>query len=178
MSAALYGLLAEFASADDLLDAVRRARAVNGHARLDAYSPFPVDGLAEALGARRCNVPLWMLLGALIGGLGTYALEWFSAVVNYPLDVGGRPYASWPAFLPAALEITLLGAALGGVISMFAGSGLPRLHHPLFAMAAFSAASNDRFFLVWRAQGAGFDAAAAREFLEALAPLNLSEVPA
>lgn len=178
MSGALYGLLAEFATAEQLLAAVSRARTQPSSGGIEAYSPFPIEGLAEALGARANSVPLWMLLGALAGGIGTYALEWYSAVLDYPLNVGGRPYASWPAFLPPALEITLLGAALGGVIAMLAASGLPRLHHPLFGVAAFTRASNDRFFLLLRAQGASFDAAAVRSFLESLAPLSISEVTA
>ncbi len=178
MSAALYGLLAEFATADALLEAASRARTQFLAGSVEAYSPFPIDGLSEALGLRADSVPRWMLLGALLGGLGTYALEWYSAVFDYPLNVGGRPFASWPAFLPPALEITLLGAALAGVIAMLAGSGLPRLHHPLFGVAAFTRASNDRFFLLLRAQQASFDAVAARRFLESLGPLTISEVPA
>jgi Protein of unknown function (DUF3341) len=178
VSAQLYGLLAEFATAEELIDAVSRARGQPFAAAIEAYSPFPIDGLAEALGSRAGSVPRWMLLGALVGGIGTYALEWYSAVLAYPLNVGGRPLASWPAFLPPALEITLLGAALAGVIAMLAGNGLPRVRHPLFDVAAFARASSDRFFLLVRAKGARFDAAAARTFLESLAPLAISEVPA
>lgn len=178
MSAALHGLLAEFATADELLDAVSRALAQPFAGGVEAYSPFPIDGLAEALGSHADSVPRWMLLGALIGGVVTYAIEWYSAVFAYPLNVGGRPLASWPAFLPPALEFTLLGAALAGVIAMLAGNRLPRVRHPLFEMAAFTRASSDRFFLLLRAQDTGFDAAAARGFLESLAPLAISEVPA
>ena len=174
----LYGLLAEFADAEQLLAAVRRARVQTHGATIEAYSPFPIDGLTEALGPRSDRVPLWTLLGAIAGGVGTYALEWYAAVFDYPLNVGGRPLASWPAFLPPALEMTLLGAALAGVIAMLVGNGLPRLHHPLFAVQEFERASNDRFFLLWRAQPEGFDAHSAREFLATLAPLTIIEVPA
>ncbi len=170
-----YGLLAEFTGAQELLQAATRARALPFVGALEAYSPFPVAGLTEALGSRPDAVPRFMLLGALVGGVGTYAIQWYSAVVDFPINVGGRPLASWPAFVPAALEITLLGAAVAGVIAMLLGNGLPRLHHPLFAVPAFSRASNDRFFLLLRA-GAGFDPAAARRFLESLAPVSLTEV--
>lgn len=174
----VHGLLAEFASADELIAAVTRARAQPLAVTVEAYSPFPIEGLADVLGSHADHVPRYMLLGALVGGVGTYALQWYSAVVDYPLNIGGRPLASWPAFLPPAIEITLLGAALAGVIAMLVGNGLPRLHHPLFGVPAFERASNDRFFLLLRAGAASFDAAAARSFLETLAPLTISEVPA
>lgn len=172
----LYGLLAEFATADQLIEAVTCARAGAGDAIVEAYSPLPIEGLDEARGAPTDRVPLFVLLGAIVGGLGTYALEWYSAVFDYPINVGGRPPASWPAFLPPAIEMTLLGATLAGVLAMLLGNGLPRLNHPLFGVPSFERASNDRFFLLLRAQGAAFDAAAARSVLEALAPLAISEV--
>lgn len=174
----LHGLLAEFADADRLLAAAVRARGA-GHGRaLEAYSPFPIEGLEEALGVGDTDrVPLFTLLGALVGGLGTFALECYAAVLNYPLNVGGRPLLSWPAFLPPAIEMALLGAALGGVLAMLIGNGLPRLHHPLFAAAAFERVSMDRFFLLWRADRAGFEARTARAFLETLSPLSITEVP-
>ncbi len=171
-----YGLLAEFGGADELVQAVLRTRAQALGGLLEAYSPFPIAGLAAALGSRRDAVPPWMLLGGLIGGLGTYAVEWYSAVLDFPINVGGRPLASWPAFVPPALEMTLLGAALAGVTAMLVGNGLPRLHHPLFGVAAFARASDDRFFLLLRPAAADFDPAAARRFLESLAPLSLNEV--
>jgi hypothetical protein len=171
-----HALLAEFASAGQLIDAVRRARAER-YGAIEAYSPFPIEGLADALGKTRDRVPLLMLLGAIAGGVGTFALEWYSAVFDYPLNIGGRPTGSWQAFLPPAIEMTVLGAALFGVIAMLVGNGLPRLHHPLFGAAAFERASDDRFFLLLRADDPHFDAARAREFLDALAPLTISEVP-
>ncbi len=174
----LYGLLAEFAGAEQLLAAAVRVRAASGDARIEAFSPFPIEGLAEALGMRGDRVPLWMLLGALAGGLGTYALECYAAVIDYPINVGGRPLLSWPAFLPPAIEMTLLGAALLGVLAMLVGNGLPRLHHPLFDVPAFDRASADRFFLLLRANHAGFDEVLAWALLESLSPLTISEVPA
>jgi hypothetical protein len=173
-----YGLLAEFATADELLNAASRARQARHRCLIEAYSPFPIEGLDEALGHPRDNIPAFMLLGAILGGAGTFVLEWYSAVFNYPINVGGRPTDSWPAFLPAAIEMTVLGAALLGVIAMLIGNGLPRLHHPLFGVAAFQRASTDRFFLLLRADDPCFDAQAAHDFLQALAPLTISEVPA
>lgn len=175
--ARLAGLLAEFSSAEQLLAAVGRARAAGFNA-LEAYSPFPVEGIADALGYRRNLVPLFMLLGAIVGGVGTFALEWYSAVFNFPLNVGGRPLGSWPAFLPPAIEMTLLWAAVCGVLAMLIGNRLPQLHHPLFGVRAFERASNDRFFMLLRATGPGFETERAREFLATLAPLSVSEVPA
>lgn len=174
----LHGLLAEFATADELLLAAQRVSTESKYGPWEAYSPFPIPGLAEALGTSSSDpVPFWMLLGALAGGVGTFALEWYAAVWDYPINVGGRPPGSWQAFLPAAIEMAVLGAALLGVIAMLLDNGLPRLHHPLFGVAPFSAASNDRFFLLLRATDASFDAQRAREFLQLLRPRTINEVP-
>jgi hypothetical protein len=175
----LYGVLAEFASAEQLLAAVARARTETRHAILEAYSPLPVEGLVEALGPRKPDrIPFWTLLGAIAGGAGTFALEWYAAVWNYPINVGGRPTGSWPAFLPPAIEMAVLGAAVFGVLAMFIGNGLPRWHHPLFEVESFGRASNDRFFLLLRAIDPAFDAQRAREFLQTLTPLTIREVQA
>jgi len=174
----LYGVLAEFTSAEQLLAAAVRARTETRHAILEAYSPLPVDGLVEALGPRKPDrIPFWMLLGAIAGGAGTFALEWYSAVWNYPINVGGRPTGSWPAFLPPAIEMAVLGAAFFGVLAMLIGNGLPRWHHPLFAIKSFERATDDRFFLLIRAIDPAFDAQHAREFLQTLTPLTIREVP-
>lgn len=173
----LHGVLAEFASAEQLLAAVARARTQTRHAILEAYSPLPVEGLIEALGPRKTDrIPFWMLLGAIVGGAGTFALEWYAAVWNYPLNIGGRPTGSWPAFLPPAIEMAVLGAAVFGVLAMLLGNGLPRWHHPLFEVESFGRASSDRFFLLLRAIDPAFDARHAREFLQTLAPLAIQEV--
>lgn len=171
-----YGVLAEFAHPHELLEAATRARVQFARGIIEAYSPFPIAGLANALGMRSDSVPRYMLLGALLGGAGTYGLEWYSAVVDYPLNIGGRPLDSWPAFIAPAIEITLLGAAVAGVIAMLAGNGLPRLHHPLFDLPAFARASSDRFFLLLRSGASDFDEAAARRFLDSLGPLCVHEV--
>jgi len=174
----LFGVLAEFASAEQLLVAVARARTETNHAVLEAYSPLPIEGLVEALGARgRDRIPFWMLLGGIVGGAGTFALEWYSAVWNYPINVGGRPTGSWPAFLPPAIEMSVLGAAIFGVIAMLISNGLPRWHHPLFAVKSFDRVTNDRFYLLVRAADPDFNAHRAREFLQTLTPLAIEEVP-
>lgn len=171
----LHGLLAEFADAAQLRGAALRARHEH-YSAIEAYSPFPVQGLDEALGHPRTRVPLAVLIGGLLGGFSTFALEWYSAVIDYPIDVGGRPPDSWQAFLPPAIEMTVLWAAAFGVLALLLGSGLPRLHHPLFGVPAFERASNDRFFLLLRADDPHFDSRRTREFLDTLSPLAVSEV--
>lgn len=177
MSEAFYGLMAEFDDADALLAAASRVRQEMPTALLEAYSPFPITGLDELLGGRIDRIPAWTLLGGLLGGLGTFAIEWYSAVVDYPIQVGGRPAASWQAFLPPAIEMTILGAALFGVLAMLVASRLPMVRHPLFAVPAFERASSDRFFLLIRGLGAHFDEQQARAALETLAALAVWDVP-
>jgi hypothetical protein len=177
MSAALYGLLAEFPSAESLCAAARHARA-HGYTRAEAYSPFVIDGLDEVLGGERNWVAPATLLGALAGGAGTYFLQWYAAVVDYPINVGGRPLHSWPAFIPATFELTILGAALAAVAVMLVQSGLPRLHHPLFEVEEFELASRNRFFLCLPAHDPVFAPGPARALLDELQPMLLREVPA
>ena len=169
------GWLARFDGADALLLAVRELRGA-GYTQMEAYTPYPVDGLAAALGPMRNRIPLLVLLGGLCGGCGTLFLQWYAAVVDYPIDVGGRPDASWPAFIPAALEMTILFAALFGIVGMLVANGLPRLNHPLFDVARFDAASRDGFFLWLRAGDPRFDVQRAYADLERLAPMAIDEV--
>ena len=172
-----YGLMAELASADALVAAATRAR----EARLggiEAYSPFPVEGLADALAMPPSRVPLATLLGGIAGGAGGWFLQWYSAVIDYPINAGGRPLDSWPAFIPVVFETTVLGAALAAVLAMIVGNGLPRLRHPVFDAPGFELASRNRFFLCLRADAPHWDAAAARAFLAKLEPLRIVEVPA
>jgi hypothetical protein len=169
------GLLAEFTQADQLRDGARHARE-EGFTVMEAYSPMPVEGLAEIVHTRGTHVPFWMLLGAIGGGGFTYWLEWYSAAVDYPINVGGRPPFSWPAFIPPALEMTILWAVLLGVAALLVGSRLPMLHHPLFDIRAFDRASSDRFFLLLRAEDPQFDLQRTHAFLTALSPLTISEV--
>lgn len=177
MSARLHGLLAEFADAGQLTGAALRARR-EGYGALEAYSPYAIDGLAEALHPRKVHVPFWTLVGGILGGGTMYLVEWYSAAIDYPIDVGGRPPFSWPAFFPPAFEMTLLWAAVFGVLAMLIGNGLPRLYHPLFGVPAFERGSSDRFLLLLRADDPRFDLQRSSAFLQTLAPLSVSEVPA
>jgi hypothetical protein len=174
---ALYGMLAEFPTADALCAAVRAARA-DGYEEVEAYSPFAIDGLGEQTGLRRNHVALVTLLGGVVGGAGTYFLQWYSAVIDYPLNIGGRPLHSWPSFIPATFEITILGAAVAAVFGMLLMNGLPRLHHPLFEIEEFELASRNRFFLCLPARDSVFVPARAKALLAGLDPLLVLEVPA
>ncbi|MFC5550377.1 DUF3341 domain-containing protein [Massilia aerilata] len=177
MSAPCYGLLAEFPSAEALCAAARQARE-NGYTRAEAYSPFPIEGLDEALGSNSDRTAPAALAGGLLGGAGTYFLQWYAAVVDYPINAGGRPLHSWPAFIPATFEITILGAAVAAVLVMLVQNGLPRLHHPLFEVEEFELASRNRFFLCLPAHDPVFAPGPARSLLEGLQPMLLREVPA
>ena len=170
-----YGCLAQFTSVPALLAAVKRLR-MDGYTRLEAYTPFAVDGLAEELGPVRNRVPLLVLIGGLVGGLGTLALQYYAAVIDYPIDVGGRPDASWPAFIPAALEMTILFAALAGIIGMLVGNGLPRLNHPLFDSDRFEAASRDGLFVLLRADDPHYEVERVLHDLARLDPLHVEQV--
>ena len=177
MSAAKeYGLLAEFNDPDALLDAVKRARA-GGFADIEAYTPFSVEGLPEAIGFTQSGVPLLTLLGGIAGGAGIYFLQWYTAVLDYPLNSGGRPLHSWPAFIPATFEMTILGAALAAFFGFLALNGLPRLYHPVFNAPDFDLASRNRFFLCIRSCDPCFDTAKTRVFLQALEPVRVIDVP-
>jgi hypothetical protein len=172
----LYGLLAEFDNPQALLAAVRRARA-EGYTRLEAYSPFPVHGLAGALGKLPSRLPLLTLLGGVLGAISGYALQYWSSVINYPLNIGGRPYHSWPAFFPVMFELAVLGAALFSVLGMLALNGLPMPYHPVFNVPEFKLASRNRFFLSVQSRDPKFDRRATRDFLATLKPYAIHEVP-
>jgi hypothetical protein len=171
----LYGLMAEFASPSDLVDVARRAHA-EGYRRMDAYSPFPVHGLAEAIGFTRTRVPLLVFLGGLAGCIGGYYLQYWISVIDYPLNVGGRPFHSWPAFIPVTFELTILVAALAAVLGMLALNGLPRPYHPVFNVPAFELATRNRFFLCIEATDPRFDGSQTKRFLESLQPQAVFEV--
>ncbi|OPZ06826.1 MAG: hypothetical protein BWZ08_02194 [candidate division BRC1 bacterium ADurb.BinA292] len=171
----LYGLLAEFDAPAPLLNAVQRARAA-GYAAMDAYAPFPLDGLAEALGRRRDLVPWFVLAGGVLGGVGAYAMMAYSSIIDYPLNVGGRPLHSWPSFIPITFELTVLLASLSGVAAMLLLNGLPCPHHPVFNVPEFARASRDRFFLCIESADARFDPETTRDFLATLNPLQIHAI--
>ena len=172
---AIYGLMAEFDNPEALLEAARRAHA-GGYRQMDAYSPFPVEGLAEAIGFHRTRLPLIVLLGGIAGGVGGYLLQYYTAVIDYPLNVGGRPLHSWPSFIPVTFETTVLIAALAAVLGMLALNGLPRPYHPVFNVPSFEMASRNLFFLCIESTDALFDRERTRQFLEALGPRQVHEV--
>ena len=171
-----YGVLADFSSPEELVAAVKRARE-RGFVRVEAYTPFPVPELQEPLNATTTRVPLITLIGGLVGGIGGLFLQWYSAVIHYPLNIGGRPLFSWPAFIPVIFELTVLGASLAAGIGMLLLNGLPRLHHPLFDVHEFELASRNRFFLCIRSDDPIFESADAVVFVRSLKPRGTWEVP-
>ncbi len=175
-SSRLYGLLAEYKSPEALIEAAQKTYA-RGYRRIDAFSPFPVEGLAEAIGFHSNRMPLIVLIGGLLGGTGAFFMMWFSAVLNYPLNVGGRPLLSWPAFVPITFELTILGGALAAIFGMLALNGLPMPHHPLFYVPDFTRASRSRFFLCIQADDPLFNLDDTRAFLASLEPRRIIDVP-
>lgn len=170
----LYALLAEFREPAELLAAATDCG--KRYHDVDAYAPYPVEGLPEAIGFRGNRVPLFALIGGIAGGAAMYLLQWYSAVIDYPINSGGRTLHSWPAFVPPTFEITMLGAAIGCFIGMLVLNGMPRLNHPIFDAVDFGLASRNRFFLCVRATDPTFDVEMTRKELEALRPLRVTEI--
>jgi hypothetical protein len=171
----LYGIIAEFEHAEDVVVAARRAYEA-GYRRMDAYTPFPVEGLSEALGFRDHHVPLIMLAAGIIGCAGGFAFLHYCTTISYPLNIGGRPPLSWPYFIPITFECTVLLAALAGVFGMFLINGLPQPYHPVFDAQDFELATSSRFFLCIEHTDPQFDRAATRGFMESLGATKVSEV--
>jgi len=171
-----YGLMAEFGGSQEILEAVRASRGA-GYRRIEAYTPFPVDGLAEALELRKSSIPLLTLIGGILGVAVGWFIQWYSAVIDYPINSGGRPLNSWPAFVPTIIELGILGACLcafGGALLL---SGLPRLRHPVFDTPGFERVSCDRFFLCIRSDDPLFDRERTHAWLAALSPLRVASTP-
>ena len=173
----IYGLMAEFDTAAELVDAVKATRAT-GYRQYDAYTPFPVEAVSEAMGEHGSRLPLLVLLGGIAGLVGGYALAYWTSAIDSPLNIGGRPLHSWPAFIPIGFEMTILFAALAAVVGMLLANGLPRLRHPVFDIPDFDLATRNRFFLCLTASDPNFEAERARRFLEELEPLRVVEVRA
>jgi hypothetical protein len=172
----LYGLIGEFETVDQLLNAAERVRDA-GYRKMDAYAPFPVEGLSEALGLGRNLVPFLTLCGGLAGGLGGFGFEYWVNVISYPMNIAGRPLNSWPAFIPVTFELTVLGAALCAVFGMIALNGLPRPHHPVFSVHRFAEhASSDRFYISIEASDPKFHLEETARFLQSLHAQHVTEV--
>ena len=170
-----YGVMGEFAQPAEIVSAARLARAA-GYRYVSAYSPFPIEGLSEALGLSRTSVPLITLIGGLLGGMGGFGLQYWCSAISYPMNIGGRPLNSWPAFIPVTFELTILGASLAAVFGMLALNKLPQPHHPVFNVARFAHASTDRFFLCIESRDPKFNLADTSRFLQGLNAEHVTEV--
>ena len=171
----LYGLMAEFETPGALIAATEKSREA-GYRKLDAYAPYPIEELVHALGHHHSKLPLMVLCGGVIGALAGIGLQVYVNAIAYPLNIGGKPVLSWPAFVPVTFEMTILFASLTAVLGMLALNGLPTPHHPVFNLPRFSAASRDRYFLCIEAADPRFHAEGTRQFLESQGPTEVSEV--
>jgi hypothetical protein len=170
----LYGMMAEFEQTEELLNAARAAFKA-GYRKMDAYSPFPVEGVAEALGFEHTRVPLVVVIGGITGAAMAYGMQYYSAVWDYPLNIGGRPLHSWPSFIPITFELMVLFAAVAAVFGMLLMNGLPKPYHPVFNVPAFKLASQTRFFLCLQATDPQFGERT-KYFLSGLNPIAIHEV--
>jgi ABC-type Fe3+ transport system permease subunit len=171
----VWGLLAEFSTVDELLAAAEAVRDA-GFRRFDAHSPIPVHGIDEAMGIRAARVPLFALGGGVTGCAVGLALQWFTNAFDYPIKVSGKPFFALPPAIPVAFELTILLGALGAVLAMLVGNGLPQLYHPLFSNARFRRVTSDRFFLSIEATDPRFDPVRTRELLASLGGRHVEEV--
>ncbi len=173
----IYGLMAEFMTPEEVVEAATMAYDA-GYRKMDAFAPLPVEGLSEAVGFRKTRLPLMVLIGGIIGALGGFGMQYWMSVVDYPMNVGGRPYYSWPSFIPITFELTVLCASLTAVFGMIALNGLPMPYHPVFNVRSFERASTDRFFLCIESEDPRFDTDATRQFLAGLPnAADVTEVP-
>ena len=172
---AIYGVMAEFDDPTAVVAATRRAYE-EGYRRMDAYSPYPIEALSEAVGPHKERLPLIVLIGGIIGMLGGFGMQYYVAVINYPINVGGKPLFSWPAFIPITFETTVLGAAMAAIFGMLALNGLPEPYHPVFNAPNFALATRDRFFLVIESRDPKFDREATTGFLRSLGAQEVADV--
>jgi hypothetical protein len=171
----LFGVMGEFSTPEDLLAATKKAREA-GYKHVEAYTPFPIEGLAEAVGFKWTAVPLLTLMGGVGGGLTGFGLQYWVAAITYPINIGGRPLNSWPAFIPVTFELTVLGASIFAVVSMLALNKLPQPYHPVFNVERFGQASTDKFFLCIEARDPKFDLVETSKFLQSLHAQHVNEV--
>lgn len=171
----LYGIVAEFKDEDHILTAANQAREA-GYRRLDAYTPLPVHGLAEAIGFHDWVLPWLIFLGGVAGAVGGFGLQVYVSAIDYPLNVGNRPLISWPSFIPVTFECTILLASFAAVFGMIILNGLPRPHHPIFNAPNFERASQDSFFLCIEATDPRFDPVKTTDFLQGLGAHTVSAV--
>jgi hypothetical protein len=171
----IHGLMAEFENPNALVAAAYRAH-FEGYRKMDAYSPFPIEELHEALGSHHTRLPLIVLIGGVLGCVGGYLLQFWTNAVSYPINVAGKPFNAWPMFIPVTFECTILGASLAAVLGMLALNGLPMPYHPVFNVSRFALASRNRFFLCIEARDPKFDIERTRGFLEALGPREVTTV--
>jgi hypothetical protein len=171
----IYGVMGEFVTPKQILSAAKKAREA-GFRNITAYTPFPVEGLAEAIGFRWTAVPLITLIGGLGGGLTGFGLQYWVSAITYPMNIGGRSLNSWPAFIPVTFELTVLGASIFAVVGMLALNRLPMPHHPVFNVERFTHASTDRFFLCIESRDPKFHLAETAKFLQSLAAEHVCEV--
>ena len=171
----LHGMLAEFDTADELLAASEAAYAA-GYRCMDAYAPFPVHGLSEAIGCKKTWVPFFTLMGGLSGAVMGFGMQYFAMVMHAPYSIGGKPFNSWPSFIPITFEMAILSGAFAALGSMLMLNGLPQPYHPVFNGKRFERASNDGFFLCIEADDGQYDKEATEAFLREQAPVDVSEV--
>ena len=171
----VHGLIAEFDDPETLVKATTKAHEA-GYRAMDAYSPFPIHGLAEAMGVKGTHVSKFTLVGGLAGAATGFGMQWFASAWHYPYSIGGKPLNSWPAFMPITFELTILFAAFSALGSMLLMNGLPRPYHPIFNAKRFERASSDGFFLCIETTDAQYDTDQTKSFLEGLGPVEVSEV--
>ena len=170
-----YGLMAEFETPEDLLDAAKKTYSA-GFRRMDAFSPVPIHGLAAAIGFHRTNLPVLTFVCGLLGAVCGYGLQYWVHVIDYPINIGGRPLHSGPSFIPVTFELTILFAGIGTFVGLWIANRLPMPYHPVFNVPEFARASQDRFFLCIESEDPMFDAEETRAFLQSLTPVNISNV--
>ena len=172
---ALYGIMAEFDNPSDLVAAARRTHEA-GYRRINGYSPYPIEELSEAIGFTRTSLPLIVLIGGILGGVGGFFMQYWMEVVDYPLNVGGKPFNSWPAFIPITFECTVLVAAFAAVLGMLVLNKLPQPYHPVFNAPNFALATRDKFFLVIEANDPKFQYPEATKFMQTLGAVAVNDV--